>query len=571
MKKAIKVIIPILLVLAIIICSAWYLFIYDREFTRDVLLSGARFFEGQGNHATAQWMYNMAYLQDSDNDAVAIELSNQYKENGNYTKAEFTLYNAIQDGGGVNLYIALSQLYVEQDKLLDAANLLNNVTGQVKKELESSRPAIPTISPDPDFYSQYITVDISCPSGTVYANTSSKYPSILTDKYTNPFTLVEGENIVYAIAVNDLGLVSPLAIYRYTIGGVIEELSFSDHALETAIRKTLNVGDSTVLFTNDLWKIKEFIVPAEATDYSALKHMTSLESLTITDGADNNLSNLSGMTELRYLEIHDTNISAEELEIIGNLSKLEKLILNNCGLSSITPLSNLTGLSYLDLSNNTLRDITAVASMNQLSELYLQTNVLTSLDSLVACKKLSKLNVSNNNIESLTPVFSLSALNRLEATQNAVSSIAGIEALSNLQYLFLSHNKLSDLSPIANCTTLTELSVASNSLTDISSLASLNALTFLDFSHNEVKALPQWDKSSKLVTVEGSYNQITSIEPLGGLDNLNNVYMDYNADLSSVSELAHCHRLIRVNVYGTKVKDVSMLTELSVIVNYDPT
>ena len=92
MKKTLKIIVPILLVLAIIICSGWYLFIYDRDFTRDMLLTGARMLENEGNHSSAQWLYNLAYLHDNDNDAVAIELSQQYKENGNYTKAEYTLY-----------------------------------------------------------------------------------------------------------------------------------------------------------------------------------------------------------------------------------------------------------------------------------------------------------------------------------------------------------------------------------------------------------------------------------------------------------------------------------------------
>ena len=571
MKKATKIIIPILLVLAIIVCSAWYLFIYDREFTRDALLTVARMFEGEGNHTAAQWMYKLAYLQDNDNDAVAIELSQQYKDNGNYTKAEYTLYNAIQDGGGINLYIALSKLYVEQDKLLDAANLLNNVTGQVKKDLESKRPALPTVSQNPGFYSQYISVSIETSSGTLYANTSNQYPSTLKDKYSAPFTLVEGENTIYAIAVNELGLVSPLAIYRYTIGGVIEEVEFNDQAMEDAVRTLLNSSNSTTLYSNDLWDITEFTVPADAQDYRALKHMTSLEKLSICDGAANQLSHISGMSDLRELGITNTPISDDELQIIGNLGKLEKLVLSNCSLSTISALSDLTSLTYLDLSNNTLRDITAISSMNGLTELYLQANVLTSIDSLSSCKELIKLNVSHNSLDSLSPVYSTTSITWLDASQNAISSIDGIAGLTKLSNLYLSHNKLSDLSSVANCTFLKELAVASNQLENITSLSALNELQFLDFSHNLVIDLPVWDKSSKLVTIDGSYNKIKSLDSLSGLNYLNNVYMDYNENISSVAALAACHRLIRVNVYGTKVKDVSMLTEMSVIVNYDPT
>ena len=42
MKKAVRIFIPLLLVLVILASVAWYLFVYDREFTRDSLLSQAR-------------------------------------------------------------------------------------------------------------------------------------------------------------------------------------------------------------------------------------------------------------------------------------------------------------------------------------------------------------------------------------------------------------------------------------------------------------------------------------------------------------------------------------------------
>lgn len=127
MKKFLRAFVPIVLVLAIIACLGWYLFIYDREFTRDILLQGARYFENRSEHEAAAWFYDLAYRQAGDNDAVAIELAEQYKSTGNYTKAEYTLTNAIADGGGAELYIALCKTYIEQDKILDAVKLMDAV------------------------------------------------------------------------------------------------------------------------------------------------------------------------------------------------------------------------------------------------------------------------------------------------------------------------------------------------------------------------------------------------------------------------------------------------------------
>ena len=93
---------------------------------------------------------------------------------------------------------------------------------------------------------------------------------------------------------------------------------------------------------------------------------------------------------------------------------------------------------------------------------------------------------------------------------------------------------------------------------------------YLDFSNNKVAALPKFSKKCDLVSINGSYNEIKSLDNLSGLENLNTVTMDYNKDLSSLKPLTECHKLIEVSVYGTKVKNSSALTEMSVIVNYDP-
>lgn len=571
MKKAFRIILPIILVLAILLTSIWYLFVYDRELTRDMLLACARYFEDSGKHSTAQWFYDVAYSQVDDNDAIAIERANLYKEHGNYTKAEYTLYKAIQDGGGVDLYIALSRLYIEQDKLLDAADLLNNVTGYVKTELEKRRPAMPTISPDPGFYSQYITVTLKASNGTLYVNPNGQYPSIHTDKYTGPVTLTEGENTIYAIVVSTEGLVSPLAIYGYTLGGIVEVVNFADPAIESQVRNTLGVPESTTLYTNDLWDITEFVIPEDAQNYSDLKHMTSLEKLTIQNGVSGQLDFLSVMPNMKELTITGTTISSDELSIIGSLTSMQKLTLKNCGISTTSPLKNLSAVTYIDLSENTIRDISALSNMSALQEIYLSHNALSEVSALKECKMLRILDISHNEVPTLFPLLGLIDLAWLDASNNHINDLNGIYQLSKLEYLHVNYNQLTDISPVVQCAALVDFGCSNNKLTDISSIGKMNDLMYFDFSYNQVAKLPGFSKDSNLVTINGAHNKITSLAPLSGLPMLNNVLMDYNADLKSVAELENCYLLMRVEVYGTKVKDVGMLTSQSVIVIYDPT
>ena len=112
MKSPLKRILPILFSILIIFSIVWYLFVYEKDFTKDFLLSQARFFEKNGNHSVAAWLYRQAYLQSDNNKDIAIELAEQYKNAGNYTKAEYTLSQAIASNPSVELYMTLSGLYV---------------------------------------------------------------------------------------------------------------------------------------------------------------------------------------------------------------------------------------------------------------------------------------------------------------------------------------------------------------------------------------------------------------------------------------------------------------------------
>ena len=179
MKKLMHVLVPLLLSVLLVISVGWYLFVYDRDFTRDILLQQARNNDIAGNSGLSSWFYNLAYNYSGQDENVAIELANQYKSAGNYTKAEVTLSKAIAAGATKELYMALSKTYVEQDKLLDAETLMSNITNPtILSELEALRPSAPTADYESGYYSQYISVTLSSSEGTLYYTTNGDYPSI---------------------------------------------------------------------------------------------------------------------------------------------------------------------------------------------------------------------------------------------------------------------------------------------------------------------------------------------------------------------------------------------------------
>lgn len=571
MKKTLKIIVPILLALLIIASVVWYCFVYDQDFTRDMMLKQARLFSENGNQTIASWFYDMAYKFSVHDDDVAIELADQYKIEGNYTKAEYTLSHAIADGGGADLYIALSRIYVEQDKLLDAVSMLDNITNpEIKTQLEAQRPAAPTVDTEPGFYSQYITVSLNCEEGTLFYTLDGEYPSIDDIPYSEPITLPGGETTIYAVTVADNGLVSPLSILGYTITGVIEEVTFEDAAVEQAVRELLSLSEDETIYTNQLWSITSFTVPENAKTLTDLSMMPYLEKLTANKVSVDSLAFLSGMANLTELDLSGCRFPSADVAVIGTLAKLEKLNLSGCGLSTIAGLQTAANLTTLDLSNNTVRNLEPLETLTNLTEINLQHNAVTSLKSLRSLANLEKLDVSYNSLTEIAPLASCGMLSWLDASNNKISDLTGINKISTLTYFSASSNALTDVSVLSDCKSLTELYIATNSLTDISVLSKLTNLEILDFAYNEVTKLPKWSESTALRIIDGSYNKLTSISNLKVMEELTHVYMDYN-EISSIASLESCYKLMYISVYGSALTGVNTLTDHGVIVNYDPT
>ena len=299
MKKFFRILVPVLMAALIIASIGWYLFVYDRDFTRDMLLAQARYQDLHGNARLSAWFYDLAYEHSGRDENVAIELANQYKSDDNYTKAEATLSKALYTTPTTELYIALCKTYVEQDKLMDAVALLESIQDPaIRASIETLRPAAPTADYEPGFYSKYLSVSLVSQSGTVYCTTDGEYPSVADAPYSAPISLPAGETVIQAICVDDTGLVSPLTVLGYTVGGVIEPAVFMDSAIEASVRELLDIGEGKVLYTDALWGVTEFTVPTNAASLDDLALMPYLVSLT---AADLQLDNLDGLSSLAKL------------------------------------------------------------------------------------------------------------------------------------------------------------------------------------------------------------------------------------------------------------------------------
>jgi len=570
MKRLFKGLIPLFLILGILASVAWYLLVYDQEFTRDMLISQARQFDARGNVDFAATLYDLAYDYTGKDEDVAIELANQYRNDGNYTKAEYILTHAIADRGTPELYMALSRIFVEQDKLLDAVALLDQIQDStVKAQISLLRPEAPKPSEDPGYYTRYLTVELAS-DGVIYYTVDGDYPSLGDEPYQEGIPVSGGETLITALSVSEDGLVSKLSMLKYTVGGVIEEASFTDPVFEETIRQMLGVDSGAKIMTDTLWNITELDMPQGIQRYEDLKLLPYLQKLNISGFRYENMEFLTTLTELQELHMDSCRFPVEDIATIASLPKLEKLTLSNCALSTISGLENAVNLTYLDLGSNTLRNLEPLSGLTMLRDVNLGHNAVTDLTMLSGLTELTTLDISYNSVHTLSPLAQCSKLSWLNAGNNMISTLEGIESFTALTHLDLDHNKLSDVYQLSNCTQLTELNLSNNILKEIESLSALTELTKLNISYNQIYLLPTWPEGSKLSILDGSYNLIESVYPLRNLEELTYLYLDYNK-LYSVDAIAGCYRLVMVNVYGNEITDVDKLKEHNIIVNYDPT
>ena len=571
MKKVIKVLLPILLAAALLGGGYWFFFRYRPDLTTGFLRYLASASMEQGKRSTALRFYGWAHDLSPQNADLSLELAEAYRQEGNYTKTEYTLVHAIYDTpDDPRLYGALSKVYVEQDKLLDAQQMLDTIANpEALAVLSAQRPAAPIASPEGADYSEYISVTLTVAGDAAcYYTVDGTYPTLAQDGYTEPFTLVGGDTTLCAVAVSPEGLVSPALRENYRVAGVVEEVTFHDETLKSTVQELLHRGNRSVK-TNDLWSLEEFTLPEGLADTEDLNLFTGVTKLMGYNLGELDYSFLASMPELRYLELENCALTTEALRCIGACQNLDVLILAGCGLSNIEPLRGLNTLRILDLTNNSVNSITPISSLSALDELYLGHNALATLPSLSGLKTLRILDLSYNALDYVGGLASCSTLQRLNLSHNKLTSVLAVGFLKELVWFNGSNNQVKDVSPLSACTKLENFLMSDNQLTTIDFMNDIPTMREVNIDYNDVTAVPKFQPDCALESFSAAHNFLEDLSGLGGLPHLATVNADYN-NIRDIDVLQDCPVLAQVNVYGTYIRSAGALGDKGVVVNFTP-
>ena len=191
-------------------------------------------------------------------------------------------------------------------------------------------------------------------------------------------------------------------------------------------------------------------------DLRPLASLINLEVLSLKGHGISDISPLAGLKKLQRL--HLSNNQIEDISPLQGLMNLTHLGLGGTNISDsdLSSLSALTSLRYLDLWGNQISDLSPISALTSLIALDLPDNQISNLSPLSALTDLRKLSLINNPLSDLRPLSNLVNLEVLELAYCKVSDVSPLAGLVNLRVLTMHHNLTRDFTPLAGLTNLTD-------------------------------------------------------------------------------------------------------------------
>ncbi|PFU36899.1 NEAT domain-containing leucine-rich repeat protein [Bacillus cereus] len=282
---------------------------------------------------------------------------------------------------------------------------------------------------------------------------------------------------------------------------------------ELVNKKVFNRKDlNTPITKEELLQVKDlFLNTNEILDYSALKYMPNLKSLTVANAKIKDSSFFTSLKQLKHLALRGNEFS--DVTRLVKMDNLDSLDLSNNKITNVAPLIEMKNVKSLYLSGNQIEDVTALAKMEQLDYLNLANNKITNVAPLSALKNVTYLTLAGNQIEDIKPLYSL-PLKDLVLTRNKVKDLSGIEQMKQLEELWIGKNEIKDVTPLSKMTQLKQLHLPNNELKDITPLSSLVNLQKLDLEANYISDLTPASNLKKLVFLSFVANEIRDVRPV---------------------------------------------------------
>ena len=288
-------------------------------------------------------------------------------------------------------------------------------------------------------------------------------------------------------------------------------------------------------------------------DISPLSKLTTLHSLTVekcdlansvfkdldlskmTDLYSVNVMGNPKLTDVNFLKTSQTVASIDisycevsDISPIKDMSRLYSFKAEHCKLTDISALKGKT-VSTVNLTENTIKDISALGGNKNLHTLDLANNEVDSIKPLEDCKDLKNLNLNHNHLKSLDGLQKLIRLEKFECSHNEITDLSCMSNLTVLYYVNLSSNKITDISLLEKSKDkLKSVFIDDCLISDLSPVGKATELVALSFNNNQVTSIDSIKNCTKLKALSGDSNKISSLDAITDMTALRCISFAHN-------------------------------------------
>ncbi len=295
----------------------------------------------------------------------------------------------------------------------------------------------------------------------------------------------------------------------------------------------------------------ELLIVLGANFIDGIESLTQLKGVILHNQILTDLSPLSSLSELTFLEIKTPKIS--ELTPIENFTQLKSLHLHNCdSISSFSPINAISSLEILHIDGLHFSNLANLDNLKQLKELkILNGGEITDLRPIIHFSNLEILDLSTcESISNINPLGNLNKLKVLDigSEKSLVKSLSDLRALAKmptLSKLYLKNcENITDLNPLRKLFDLDSLTLLNcKNLRDLESLSNLIRLKSIELSGGE---------------------RIKDLIPIGNLINLENLTLENFKIIQSLGPLKNLNNLKSLKLIGFQaISDILPLENLS--------
>mmetsp|Transcript_14481 Transcript_14481/g.21790 ORF Transcript_14481/g.21790 Transcript_14481/m.21790 type:complete len:937 (+) Transcript_14481:98-2908(+) len=174
-----------------------------------------------------------------------------------------------------------------------------------------------------------------------------------------------------------------------------------------------------------------------------LSEVLSLRKVDVSFNPISSLNRIEQLNQIRHLSAYCCRIT--DIECLCGIKRMEALMLQQNGISSIPHGNSFNKLRVLRLDRNQLTSVENLSICSNLRTLNISWNKLTSLEGIAGLQNLQELSVSHNNLTSLKHLRALPSLTELDVSYNYMKDLHGLQLLPTVEVLHAEHNAIGSI------------------------------------------------------------------------------------------------------------------------------